>query len=346
MDLAKTVFERTQEKAKSEFALNAKSVGDLVKPIQSALENVDSKLLELEKSRVGAYEALKQQVGDLIVSQNALKTETHHLVSALKAPSVRGRWGEMQLRRVVELSGMTDHCDFEEQVTGRPSDSDDGRMRPDMIIYLPHNQRIVVDAKAPLSAYLQALETEDEKLKKALLKEHAKQIRVHVSALASKQYWQQFQPGPEFVVLFIPGEIFFSIAAEQDPALIEFAMQERVIIATPTTLLPLLHATALGWRHENLAQNAAEIVDMGKKLYRRLSDMTQHMATLGRNINSAVQSYNSTVASMESRVLVTAKKFQELEVRGKNLVNLPQVDENIRNLSSMHTSKHTFDVSG
>ncbi|GHU11421.1 hypothetical protein FACS189449_02830 [Alphaproteobacteria bacterium] len=332
LDLAKTVFEQFHEKTKAEVFGGTKSMSDLVNPIKSALENVGGKLNELEKSRVGAYEALKQQVGDLIITQNSLKTETNHLVSALKAPTVRGRWGEMQLRRVVELAGMMEHCDFREQVSSENSDGD--RIRPDMIISMPGNQHIVVDAKAPLFAYLEALETRDEKTRKTLLKEHAKQIRSHVATLANKRYWTQFQPGPEFVVLFLPGEIFFSIATENDPSLIEFAMQERVIIATPTILLALLHTIALGWRQDNLSENARSIIKMGQELYKRLSDMTQHISSLGRNINSAVQSYNSTVASLESRVLVSARKFRELEVHEKNIIELSAIEDDVRQMKA------------
>lgn len=334
MDLAKSVFEQFQEKAKSEFSTSAKSVSDLMTPIKSALENVDVKLNDLEKNRVGAYEALKQQVGDLIVTQNSLKNETNHLVSALKAPTARGRWGEVQLRRVVELAGMIEHCDFKEQVT---SESNNGgkSIRPDMIIYLPGGKQIIVDAKAPLSAYLEAIETNDEKIKKTLLIEHAKQMRSHVSSLANKKYWSQIQESPEFVVMFLPGETFFSAATEHDASLIEFSMQERVIISTPTILLALLHTIALGWRQENLAENARHIIKMGQELYKRLSDMTSHISVLGKNINSAVQSYNSTVASLESRVLVSARKFKDLEIHEKNIVELSQIEETAKEIKKI-----------
>ena len=199
-----------------------------------------------------------------------------------------------------------------------------------MIIYLPSNRRIVVDSKVPLTAYLQAIETQDEVQRKILLGQHAKQIRAHVSMVASKKYWEQFQPGPEFIVLFLPGEVFFSSALEQDPSLIEFAMQEHVVISTPTILLALLHAVAMGWRQENLAENAREIIKMGQELYKRLADMTQHIANLGKNIGQAVQSYNKTIASMESRVLVTARKFKDLELHEKEISELPPIETTIR----------------
>lgn len=332
LDLAKSVFEQLQEKAKSEFSLSTKSMNDLVTPIKSALENVDVKLGELEKNRIGAYEALRQQIDDMILTQKSLKDETNHLVSALKTPSVRGRWGEMQLRRVVELAGMIEHCDFEEQV--EISDND-RTIRPDMVIYLPGDHQIIVDAKAPLAAYLEALETNDETMKKNLLKEHARQIRNHVSALANKRYWAQFEKSPEFVIMFLPGEVFFSVATEYDVNLIEFAMQQRVIISTPTILLGLLHAIAQGWRQENLAENAKQIIKMGQELYQRLSVMAEHIAQLGKNINAAVQSYNSTVASMESRVLVSARKFKELEVHEKNIIELTPIEQTTRSITTM-----------
>ena len=327
LDLAKSVFEQFQEKAKSEFSMSTKSMNELVTPIKSALENVDIKLGELEKTRVGAYEALRQQVDDMIQTQKSLKSETNHLVSALKTPTVRGRWGEMQLHRVVELAGMLEHCDFEEQQTVSNEEKD---YRPDMIIYLPGDHQIIVDAKAPLSAYLEALETSDEKIRKELLEKHAQQIRKHVSILANKKYWAQFEKSPEFVILFLPGEIFFSVATQYDMNLIEYAMQQRVIISTPTILLALLHTIAQGWRQESLAEDAKKIIQMGQELYQRLSVMAEHVDRLGKNINSSVQSYNSMAASLESRVLVSARRFKELDVHEKNIVELTPIEANAR----------------
>lgn len=331
LDLAKSVFAQFQEKAKSEFSMSAKSVNDLVVPIKSALENVDVKLAKLEKDRVGAYEALRQQVDDMMNAQKSLKDETNHLVSALKMPSVRGRWGEMQLRRVVELAGMLEHCDFEEQVEVT---NDTKTIRPDMVIYLPGNRHIIVDAKAPLSAYLQALESKDENVKKNFLREHAKQIRNHISILANKKYWEQFQRSPEFVIMFLPGEVFLSVATEYDRNLIEFAMQQRIILSTPTILLGLLYAVAQGWRQENLAENAKQIIKMGQDLYHRLSVMTEHVASLGKSINSTVQNYNSTVASLESRVLSSARRFKDFEVHERNIIELVPVEQSARAVNS------------
>lgn len=330
LDLAQVAFSKLQEKAKSDLELNKKSVGDLVNPIKSALDGVEQKLGDLEKSRVGAYEALKQQVGDLIISQNSLKNETSRLVSALKTPNTRGRWGEIQLRRVVELSGMVEHCDFREQISMSNSDT---KIRPDMVIYYPGNKQVVVDSKVPLTAYLKSLETQNEVERRILLKDHAKQLRDHVIKLAKKEYWSQFQDSPEFVIMFLPGEIFFSAAIEQDPELIEFAMRERVLITTPTTLLALLHTIAWGWRQENLAENAKQIVKMGQELYKRLCDMSQHFANLGKSVSGVVNHYNRTVATLEGRVLVSARKFTEIENHEKNIIELSEIDDSVRQVN-------------
>ena len=331
LDLAQVVFSKLQEKAKSDLELNKKSVGDLVDPIKSALDGVGQKLGDLEKSRVGAYEALKQQVGDLIISQNSLKNETSRLVSALKTPITRGRWGEIQLRRVVELSGMVEYCDFQEQITVNNADA---KIRPDMVIYYPGNKQVVVDSKVPLTAYLKSLEVSNEIEKKILLKDHAKQLRDHVIKLSKKEYWSQFQDSPEFVIMFLPGEIFFSVAIEQDPELIEFAMREKVLITTPTTLLALLHTIAWGWRQENLAENAKQIVKMGQELYKRLCDLSQHFEKLGRSISYVVTHYNRAVASLESRVLVSARKFKEIENHEKNIIELNGIDDSVRQVNN------------
>lgn len=330
LDLAQVTFSRLQEKAKSDLELNKKSVGDLVDPIKLALDGVGQKLGDLERSRVGAYEALKQQVGDLILSQNSLKNETSRLVSALKTPNTRGRWGEIQLRRVVELSGMVEHCDFQEQFSISNSEA---KIRPDMVIYYPGNKRVIVDSKVPLTAYLKSLEASDEIEKNILLKDHAKQLRDHVTKLSKKEYWSQFQDSPDFVIMFLPGEIFFSVAIEQDPELIEFALRERVLITTPTTLLALLHTIAWGWRQENLAENAKQIVKMGQELYKRLCDMSQRFANLGKSITNTVNHYNQTVATLESRVLVSARKFTEIENHEKNIIELNEVDESVRQIT-------------
>lgn len=331
LDLAQVAFEKIQEKANSDLSLHTKSIGDMVNPIKQALDRVNQQSNEMEKSRVGAYEALRQQVNDLMVSQSNLKNETNRLVSALKAPTVRGRWGEVQLRRIVELAGMVEHCDFDEQVS---FENQGTKIRPDMIIYYPGGKQVIVDAKVPLTAYLKSLEIDEEIEKKNLLREHAKQIRDHVIKLSRKEYWGQVQSTPEFVIMFLPGEIFFSTAMDQDPSLIEFAIKEGIIISTPTTLLALLHTIAWGWRQENLADNAKQIVKMGQEIYKRLSDLSGHFASLGKSISNAVMNYNQTVANLESRVLVTARKFKEIEGHEKNIIELSSIENTVRQLRS------------
>jgi DNA recombination protein RmuC len=238
-----------------------------------------------------------------------LRSETSNLVQALRTPNVRGRWGEIQLHRVVEMAGMVEHCDFYEQ---QSVETEDGRLRPDMIVRLPNSRNIVIDAKAPLSAYLEAIDATDEDARKVQLQRHAQQIRTHLTMLGKKSYFEQFEPSPEFVVLFLPGEAFFAAALMQDPELIEFGVDENVIIATPTTLIALLRAVAYGWRQEALAQNAKEICDLGKELYERCSTMGGHMLALGKNLKRATDSYNDAIGSFESRVFVSARKFAAL----------------------------------
>jgi DNA recombination protein RmuC len=311
LTLAKETLEKFQSEARQDLEKRQLSIDSLVKPVKESLEKVDLKIGELEKSRVGAYESIKQQVQSLVDSQKELRSETSNLVKALRAPHVRGRWGEIQLKRVVEMAGMLEHCDFFQQETVQ---ADEGALRPDLVVRLPGGKSIVVDAKAPLSAYLEAIESPDEATRQERMQQHAQQIRTHMLKLSRKGYWDQFQPSPEFVVLFIPGETFFSAALEQDPALIEVGVEQKVILATPTTLIALLRAVSYGWRQEGLAKNAQKISDLGKELYKRLSDFGDHLSNVGKNLNSAVKSYNGAVGSLESRVLVSARKFQELEV--------------------------------
>jgi DNA recombination protein RmuC len=322
LDLATTQLEKFQSMAKEDLQRREQSIEHLVKPLKESLTGVDQKLQDLEKERVSAYQVLRNQVSDLLSSQKELRAETGNLVKALRAPHIRGRWGEIQLRRVVEMSGMSAHCDFLEQVT---LENDDKKLRPDMVVRLPGQKQIIIDAKAPLSAYLEALEAKDETTRIEFLRDHARQIRNHIIALSRRDYWDHVKENdnPEFVVLFLPGETFFSAALEQDPSLIELGVENKVILATPSTLIALLHAIAYGWRQERLSQNAYEISELGKELYKRLSDMGKHLGKLGMDLNDAVSTYNKTVGTIERRVLPCARKFKALDASS----SLTQIDE-------------------
>ena len=331
LQIAQETLKRFQGEAKSDLEARQKAVADLVAPVRDSLSKVDAQIQQMEIARGEAYGDLKAQVQSLIATQTELRSETGNLVRALRTPAVRGRWGEIQLRRVVEIAGMLPYCDFAEQetITG-----ESGRLRPDLVVKLPGGKNVVVDAKTPLQAFLDAFETTDEEARRACLAAHARQVRDHMKTLAGKNYWEQFESTPEFVVMFLPGETFFSAALEQDPGLIEHGVLQRVIPASPTTLIALLKAINYGWNQEKLARNAHEISALGKELHERLRLLAGHITQVGANLDRAVESYNKAVGSLESRVLVSARKFVELGApAAEEITELEPIETSARTLS-------------
>jgi DNA recombination protein RmuC len=330
--LARTSLSEFQQSARADLDGRQKAIEELVQPLKQSLTQVDAKLQQVEQTRIGSHAALTEQLRSLGVAQQTLQTETGRLVQALRSPNVRGQWGELQLRRVVEAAGMLEYCDFDlkESVTG-----DEGRLTPDMVVRLPGGRNVVVDAKVPSSAYLDAIEADGDVARDAKLRDHARQVRDHVVKLGNKAYWAHFQPTPDLVIMFVPGEMLLSTALQYDPGLLEFSLGRGVMLASPLTLMGLLRAVAFGWQQEKIAKNAQEISDLGRQLYERIRVMAIHFEDVARGLTRSVESYNKAVGSLESRVLVTARRLKDKGVTAPDeLPELETIDHTPRPLGA------------
>ena len=333
--LAETKFSQAQTAAQGEFSQREQAIAQLLSPLRETLARYESGLQKIEVERKGAYEGLREKVAQLHLGHEQLQKETRNLVTALRSPQTRGRWGEIQLRRVVEMAGMLAHCDFDEQVS---TVTDDGHLRPDMIVHVPGGGEIVVDAKVPLEAFLKLIDADDDDSRKLFGASHARQLRTHVDQLAKKEYWKQFAQSPQQVVAFIPGDQLLSAAYEADPTLQEHAMANGVLLTTPTMLIALLRTVAFGWRQESLAENAREVQRLGAEMYERLRTMSSHMVRLQRSLTASVSAYNDAVGSLESRVLVSARRFPALGVVGaetEEIADLAPVEASPRMLQAV-----------
>ena len=332
LKLAKENLGSHQEKAHGQMQAKEKAIEALIKPVADALKKTEEQLLRIEKERKEAYGSIYKELETVSRSQQALQEETQNLVNALRRPEVRGQWGELTLRRVVELAGMVKHCDFSEQTQ---VDGDEGSIRPDMIIHLSEGRTLVVDVKTPLDAYLEATAAKDAKSREVALKRHARHVRERVRELSSKNYWSQFDGSPEFVILFVPGEQFLAAALDIEPNLNEEAIKQKVLLTTPNSLVALLKVVAYGWRQMTLAENAEQIRDLGQDLYRRLTTFTGHLSKLGRQLGSSVEAYNSAVGSLERQVLPGARKFIEMGINApREIPALDPIDKTTRQLQS------------
>lgn len=330
--LAKTSLSEFQQSAKLDLDGRQKAIEELVQPLKESLTQVDTKLQQVEQNRVGSHSALTEQLRSLHQAQQTLQSETGRLVQALRSPNVRGQWGELQLRRVVEAAGMLEYCDFDL----KESVSVDGSRRtPDMIVRLPGGKNVVVDAKVPSSAYLDAMEIEDQAARDGKLRDHARQVRDHVVKLGNKTYWAHFQPAPDLVIMFLPGETLLSAALQRDPGLLEFSLGRGVMLASPLTLIALLRAVAYGWQQEKVAKNAQEISDLGRQLYERIRVMAVHFEDVARGLSRSVESYNKAIGSLESRVLVTARRLKDKGITApEELPDLETIDHTPRPLGA------------
>ena len=320
MELAKARFDSLQKEAEGDLENRKQAIQSMVNPLETALKDLRSEVSRVESARQEAYGSLRSEVQLLATTNKELREETGTLVNSLKQPQVKGQWGELTLRRVVELSGMSPHCDFQEQ---QSVDTEDGRLRPDLIVSLPGGTQIVVDVKVPLHAFFKAVSAQSDAEYREAMAQHAALVRDHIKGLSGKEYWKQFDPTPEFVVLFVPGESFFSAALEQDRTLIEDAIDKRVVLASPTTLIALLRAIAYGWKQQLVAENAERIKDLGKELYDRVVTFASHLSDIARGLERASKAYNSAVASFDSRLIPSARKFREM---GVGTAEVPEVE--------------------
>jgi DNA recombination protein RmuC len=331
LQVARETLGRDQQVAQSSLKERETAIAQLVEPIRVALQKTEAQVEALERERRDAFSSLRTQIETLANGQTQLQRETRNLVTALRRPEVRGRWGELTLRRLVELAGMAEHCDFTEQVSVA---TEDGALRPDLVVHMPESRNLVVDVKAPLDAYLEALEAVTDETRQIAMKRHGQQVETRVRQLASKNYWSQFEHSPEFVVLFLPGDQFLSAALAERPDLLETALKQNVILATPSTLIALLKTVAYGWRQAAVAENAAVIRELGQELYKRLGSFTAHLGRVGARLGAAVEAYNSAVGSLERQVMPQARRFPELGVTpDAPLAELEQIDHLTRTVN-------------